>query len=200
MSQREQHLLFEQFDKAQDLMDAGRTREGLRELMQLVDENFAPAYFELAAHHFYNADRQDVRPWLDKLEAAAAAGDADASLRCFHAYRAGWAQGGFERDGPIGSAYLLRAAELGHGLAQWLLADEHRSGANGQVKDEQFYLYWVEKAIASGNEDAIYFHAKWLAGKGRAVPESLLKALEDVAQDFPKAARLLERLRRRNKP
>ena len=192
--------LDDQYDRAEKFFREKRFEEATAILRSLAGVGYPPAFYLLGHYEYYHRQQTEALPWLEKLEAAANDGDADACLLCYHAYRRGFALGEFERDGPIGSAYLRRAAEMGNEAAQWLLADEHRSGANGQVKDEQLYLYWVEKAIASGNEDAIYFHAKWLAGKGRAVPESILKALEDVAQDFPKAARLLERLRRRNKP
>ena len=97
----------------------------------------------------------------------------------------------------IGSDYLRRAAELGHTKAQSMLAEEHRSGANGQAKDETLYLYWIDKAVEGGSEDAIYSHAKYLADKGSQVPDVLMADLASIAEQWPNAAKLLEKLKRK---
>lgn len=97
----------------------------------------------------------------------------------------------------MGSKCLLRAADLGGAYAQYTLAQELRTGANGQVKDELQYLHWITLAIAGGSEDAVYDHAKYLGEKGRSIPDALMADLEVIAQEWPSAAKLRDKLKRR---
>ena len=126
-------------------------------------------------------------------------GDAGACFSTFLAYRCGMTMKGIVVNEPIGSRYLLRAAELGHVYAQYTLAQELRSGANGQIKDEAAYLYWIGKAIEAGSEDAVFEHIRFLDKRGRPIPDALMADLDILAKDFPNAAKLRDRLKRRAK-
>lgn len=182
------------YERAVALYESQNFTDALAILLSLADSEYPPAYYKLAQFEFYHRDRKNALPWLARLEEAAARNDADACFRCFHAYRMGWAQIGIEKDEQIGSDYLRRAAELGHDQAQLMLALEHRSGANGQVKDESLYLHWINKAVEAGNENAVYDLAKFLSDKGRPVPDALMVDLKIVAEDWPNAAKLYDKL------
>ncbi len=188
------------YDAADRLYDDKKFDDALPILNRLVEVDYPPAYFLMASYEFYHREQADALPWLKKLELAAARDDADACFRCYHAYRMNWAMiGGFETQ-RIGSDYLRRAAELGHVQAQNMLAEEHRSGANDQEKSESLFLYWVQKAIAGGSEDAVYNYAKWLTDKKRLVPDDLLADLAALAKEYPNAAKLLARIKRACNP
>ena len=196
MAERTQRDLDEAFDRAVELDRNKKIEEATAIYRSLARAGYPPAYFKLASLAFYFGEREDALTWLKLLEAAAATGDADACLRCFHAYRMNWALLGSPETQVIGSNYLLRAAELGHTQAQRLLALELRSGANGQVKDEALYLYWITRAIEGGEDSAIYDHVKWLADKKRPIPDGLCAKLAALAERWPNAAKLLARIER----
>jgi TPR repeat protein len=192
-----------EFDALYDIGESNynekRFDEALPILMKLADRHYAPAYFLLASYHFYHAEQKDALPWLKLLEAAAADDDADACLRCYHAYRLNWALIGSPETQDIGSAYLRRAAELGHTVAQRILAHEYRSGANGQVKDQSLYLHWITKAVEGGDDDAVYDHVKWLADRKRPIPGELVAKLTVLAEQWSNAAKLLARISPKSK-
>ena len=186
-----------EFDRAQDLYTKKNHAAALPILQRLADLGYAPAYFKLAQYEFYSGDRQVAQQWLARLEAAGDRGNAHACYLCYLAYRGGWTGQGRVVNNPIGSLYLLRAAELGHTYAQYTLAQELRSGANDQTKSEAGYLHWIEKAITGGSDDAIYDHIKWLDQKGRSIHPSLMADLDVLAQEWPNAAKLRDKLKRR---
>jgi TPR repeat protein len=196
MTERTQHDLDEVFDRAVELDRNKKIVEAVALYQSLAQAGYPPAYFKLASLAFYFGDREEALTWIKLLEAAAATGDADACLRCYHAYRLNWALLGSPETQIIGSNYLRRAADLGHSQAQRLLALEFRSGANGQVKDEAHYLYWIDKAIEGGEDSAIYDHVKWLADKKRPIPDDLRLELAALAEKWPNAAKLLARVER----
>ncbi len=189
----------EAFDRAQDFYSERNFAEALAILRPLADVGFSPAFFKLAQYEFYNGDQVDALPWLTKLEAVAASGNARACYHCYLARRGGWTGLGRTVNNPIGSRYVLRAAELGHTHAQYTLAQELRSGANDQTKSEAGYLYWIEKAIEGGSEDAIYDHILWLDKRGRPIHDTLMADLDVIAQEWPNAAKLRDKLKSRAK-
>lgn len=199
MNDQTRQQLENQYDLAEELYSEEKYEEALTILKPLAEVGFPPAFFKLALYAFYVGNRDETGPWLARLEAAAARGNAHSCYLCYLAYRGGWTGLGRAVNNPIGSRYVLRAAELGHTHAQYTLAQELRSGANDQIKSESGYLYWIEKAIEGGSEDAIYDHIVWLDKHGRPIHETLLADLDVLAEDYPNAAKLREKLKRRAK-
>ena len=189
-----------QFDqayaRARDRYNNGHQENALSIWRQLGESGYEAGYYKLAQHAFLIGNRVDLDFHMRRLEALAARGDPGACFSCFMGYRAGWNGRGFSVDGPIGTNFLRRAAELGSPYAQYTLAQELRSGANGQTKDEAGYLYWIEKAIESGSEEAVYAHITYLDTKGQPIPADLLANLDILAADYPNARKLRDKLKR----
>ncbi|MFM9943217.1 MAG: hypothetical protein ACKVP7_27430 [Hyphomicrobiaceae bacterium] len=185
-----------QYEKAAELYYSDKYADALALLEPLATIGYPPAFYIMASYQYNYGDREIAKAWLARLEAAAAKPDAQACFLCHHAFRVGWSGGDFETYERIGSDYLRRAAELGHDHAQFMLAMEHQSGANGQAKDESLFQHWITKAVDAGNEDAIYHYVKYLANKRRPIPPDLIADMEALAKDYPNAAKLLARIKR----
>lgn len=188
---------YTELEKAVQLYEAGDREQALIVINRLADSGFPHAYYILARYARYEGRSKEARYWLALLEAAALNDNAQSCFDSFVAYRFGYTGQVSIDNVAKGSRYLLRAAELGHTYAQYTLAQELRSGANDQTKSESGYLYWIEKAITGGSDDAIYDHIKWLDQKGRDIHPSLMADLDVLAQEWPNAAKLRDKLKRR---
>lgn len=185
-----------EFDDAVANYKQGNVDDALTVFRRLADLHYVDAYTELASHEYSRGNDEGVRPWLAKMEAVAAEGDAVMCFDCYLAYRFGWRQVEFLSRNKIANDYLRRAAELGVPFAQYTLAKEHLSGSNDLIQDERLYLHWIAKAIENRNDDAIYDHVEYLFERGQPVPDDLLAHLSALAREWPNAAKLLAKVKR----
>ena len=82
---------------------------------------------------------------------------------------------GVERDYEQAVAWLSKAAEGGHALAQFSLALRYKLG-QGVNKDPEKEVYWYQKSASQGNLEAQYYLALLLL-KGEGVEQDIEKAL-----------------------
>jgi TPR repeat protein len=108
---------------------------------------------------------------LERTQAAAAAGDADAIDSLADRY---WRGDGVNRDRSKAVELYRKAAELGNDDAMLQMGFLYENGRDLPKSDDQA-VAWFRRAVDAGNESAM-FHLGVLCWSGRGVPQNLVEA------------------------
>lgn len=122
--------------------------EMARLLKELADEGYVPAISRLGLFYEYgNGVPQNMAEAVSMYRTAAAFGDVDAHRYLADCYKDGK---GVEKDLNLYKTCLLKAGELGSGMAQNEIGNNYADGKNGFPKNKEEAIRWYERAVQQG--------------------------------------------------
>ena len=105
-------------------------------------------------------------------------------------------EGSVEEQREKSEYYLRRAAELGHPVCQWKLAEHVLAGNNEFEVDENEYEKWIARAIGQGLDEAVIAHVENRLLRKRHIEPDLVAKLEELAGRSTTAKELLRKVKR----
>jgi TPR repeat protein len=174
------------------LLSGGSVAEAVKAFQSAARHGIPEGYLQLARLERENGNEGAARDLIGQVEVLAEQGDAfvNLSMAIFHDWKEGNASSD-EEEQKCGR-YLRRAAELGHPMAQHMLAQRLFRGNEGVVQDRDAYEVWIMRAIEQGLPDAVVEHARNRLYSDQALEPWLLEKLKALASEWEEAGELLQ--------
>jgi TPR repeat protein len=180
-------------DRGLDLLLSGGSAAEAAEAFQSAARHGIPeGYLQLARLERENGNEGAARDLIRQVEVLAEQGDAFAnlSMHTFHFFGEG--NGSPDEEQRKDAHYLRRAAELGHAVAQHMLAQRLFRGSEGVAQDRDAYEVWIMRAIEQGLPDAVVEHARNRMTLEQELEPWLLDRLRELVPQWGEAREVFE--------
>ena len=174
------------------LLSGGSVAEAVKAFQSAARQGIPEGYLQLARLERENGNEGAARDLIRQVEVLAEQEDAFAnlSMAIFHDWKEG--NGSSDEEEQKCERYLRRAAELGHPMAQHMLAQRLFRGSEGVAQDREAYEVWIMRAIEQGLPDAVVEHARNRLYSDQALEPWLLEKLKALASEWEEAGELLQ--------
>lgn len=175
------------------LLNGGSAVEAADAFRSAARHGVAEAYLQLARLERENGNDAAVRDLVAQVEGLASQGDALAnlSMALFHEFKEG--DGDFDEEERKSRRYMRQAAELGHPVAQLMLAQRLHLGLEGEAEDQSAYEIWIMRAIEQGLGEAVITYCRNRLNSEQDLEPWMLTKLKELASQSEEAQDVLKR-------